>query len=144
MVEGGSVQVHAAYDGEVRSLPARITTTLYRIGQEAVANAIQHARPSTIVLSLDYGKDTVRLSIVDDGMGFVSGGEMHGFGVPGMRSRAAKISARFEMTSAPNQGTRIQVTAPLPPPISWTSWPRIFVAYLKEHRPHVNHSDLPH
>ncbi len=144
MVEGGSVQVHAAYNGEVRSLPARITTTLYRIGQEAVANAIQHARPSTIALSLDYGKNTVRLSIVDDGMGFVSGGELHGFGVPGMRSRAAKISARFEMTSAPNQGTCIQVTAPLPPPITWTSWPRLFVEYLKEHRPHVNHSDLPH
>jgi signal transduction histidine kinase len=144
MAEGGSVQVHAAYNGEVRSLPARITTTLYRIGQEAVANAIQHARPSTIALSLDYGKNTVRLSIVDDGMGFVSGGEMHGFGVPGMRSRAAKISARFEMTSAPNQGTCIQVTAPLPPPITWTSWPRIFVEYLKEHRPHVNHSELPH
>jgi glucose-6-phosphate-specific signal transduction histidine kinase len=86
----------------------------------------------------------VRLSITDDGTGFTPSGELHGFGVPGMRNRAAKISARFEMTSAPSQGTCIKVTAPLPPPITWTSWPRIFVEYLEEHRPHVKHTKLPH
>jgi glucose-6-phosphate-specific signal transduction histidine kinase len=84
------------------------------------------------------------LSIIDDGVGFMPGGELHGFGVPGMRKRAARISARFEMISAPGQGTCIQVTAPIPPPVTWSSWPKIFVKYLKEHRPHAKPAKMSH
>jgi signal transduction histidine kinase len=144
MAEGGAVQVRTASHGETRSVPPRISGTLYRIGQEAIANAIQHAHPSTITLSLEYTKDIVRLGIRDDGYGFTPGGEMHGFGVPGMRKRADRIAAQFEMTSTPGQGTSICVTAAIPPPVTWSSWPKILISYLKESRRHVTPFKVSH
>jgi signal transduction histidine kinase len=144
MAEGGAVQVRTTCNGDARNVPASISCTLYRIGQEAIANAIQHAHPSTIALSLDYEKDVVRLSVMDDGEGFTPGGEMHGFGIPGMRKRAARISARFEMMSESHRGTCIQVTAPIPPPLTWTTWPKIFIKSLKEHRPHAKPAKAAH
>lgn len=137
MAEGGTVEVLTVSYGEARIVPPRIFCTLYRIGQEAIANAIQHARPSKITLSLEYAKAIVRLGVVDDGSGFISGMEMHGFGVPGMRKRAARIAAQFEMLGTPGQGTSIYVTAPIPPPVTWTSWPKILLKNLKEYRRHV-------
>lgn len=134
MVEGGSVEVVTLPSGDVRNMPLRITDTLYRIGQEAIANAVRHAHPAGITIALEYEKNLVRLIIADDGIGFTPGGDLRGFGVRGMRKRAASISARLELFSAPGQGARIQVAAPLPPPITWVSWPRIFMKRLWEYR----------
>jgi glucose-6-phosphate-specific signal transduction histidine kinase len=117
---------------------------LYRIGQEAIANAVQHARPATITLTLVYEWSVVRLTITDDGVGFAPGGDLQGFGLSGMRKRAAGISARFRIVSAPGAGTSIQVIAPLPPPITWKSWPRVYFKYLKEYRPHGTAAELSH
>ncbi len=46
MVEGGSVQVIAENEGDNRPIPLRISDALYRIGQEAIANAVRHANPT--------------------------------------------------------------------------------------------------
>ncbi len=69
---------------------------------------------------------------------------MHGFGVPGMRKRADRIAAQFEMTSTPGQGTSIYVTAPIPPPVTWSSWPKILISYLKESCRHVTPFKVSH
>jgi signal transduction histidine kinase len=134
MVEGGSVEIVTACVGDVRNMPLRITDPLYRIGQEAIANAVRHAHPAKITITLEYGKSLVRLLVEDDGKGFTPGGDLRGFGVRGMRKRAAGISAKLEMSSAPGRGTRIQVAAPLPPPITLKSWPRVLWKYMRENR----------
>jgi signal transduction histidine kinase len=137
MVEGGLVEVVTTCTGDVRNMPLRITDTLYRIGQEAIANAVRHAHPARIAIALEYEKNLVRLTVSDDGVGFTPGGDLRGFGVRGMRKRAAGISAKIEIFSAPGQGTRIQVAAALPPQITLMSWPGVIVKRIREHRLNV-------
>lgn len=135
MIEGGSVEIVTSCSGEARSMPVSVVDTLYRVGQEAIANAVRHAHPAKIAISLEYEKNLVRLLVADDGVGFTPGGDLRGFGVRGMRSRASGISARLEIFTAPGQGTRIQITASLPPPITLMSWPEVFRKYVREYRP---------
>jgi signal transduction histidine kinase len=137
MVEGGSVEVTTTCSGDARNMPLRITDRLYRIRQEAIANAVRHAHPARITISLEYEKNLVRLLVADDGVGFTPGGDLRGFGVRGMRKRAASISARLEIFSTPGQGTHIQVAALLPPPITLISWPGVLWKYLREYRPNA-------
>ena len=118
MVEGGSVEVTAASTGSARPIPPKIAVSLLRIGQEAMANAVRHAEPSHLDISLAYNTGYVRLAIKDDGCGFVKSGNLLGFGLRGMRKRSAALSAELEIVSQPGKGTSVQVTAPLPPDLS--------------------------
>jgi signal transduction histidine kinase len=133
MVEGGSVQVVTEREGDQRPIPLRIADTLYRIGQEAVANAVRHANPTILTIRLKYRENLACLQIEDNGAGFVQGNGLLGFGIRGMRRRAQSISAAFQIESKPGEGTRIQITAPLPPRVTLTTWPKLFWKYVKEH-----------
>lgn len=137
MVEGGSVEIVAVASGSRRPLPARITDTLLRIGQEAIANAIRHADPSRLTIALLYKKDSVTLSIQDDGIGFVKSGDLLGFGLRGMRRRAAMISANLEIMSQPGSGTCITTTVHPPPPLTPAALLRSFWSYITEHLSHA-------
>lgn len=134
MVEGGSVQVLASGDGDIRNIPLRITDTLYRIGQEAIANAVRHAHPNVIKISLHYAKNVLTMLIIDDGIGFTQSGSLSGFGVRGMRKRADSISAKFEIVSESQKGTRVRVDAMLPPRMTFISWPQFLWKYLRTYQ----------
>jgi signal transduction histidine kinase len=118
LVEGGSVQVTAASIGPQRTIPPHIYNPLLRIGLEAIANAVRHANSHTIGISARYEQKWLRLAIEDDGCGFVVSGSLLGFGLRGMRKRAATIGAKLEILAQPGSGTRIEVTAPLPPELT--------------------------
>jgi signal transduction histidine kinase len=113
MVEGGSVAIFTTSTGDPQTLPLETVDALLHIGQEAVANAVRHAEPSQLTIGLAYETGWVRLSIKDDGRGFEETGDLLGFGLRGMRKRAAAISARLEITSNPETGTCVQVVCPL-------------------------------
>jgi signal transduction histidine kinase len=115
MVEGGSVDVETTRSGSPRPIPPLIMDTLLRIGQESIANAVRHADPSRLQISLHWEQDAVRLAVRDNGIGFVKSGGLLGFGLRGMRKRAADIGARLEIFSQPRAGTRVEVTAHVPP-----------------------------
>ena len=115
MLEGGSVKLTTRRTGTPRPIAPRLAVSLLRIGQEAIANAVRHADPSHLEISLHHGDDFIRLEVKDDGCGFVKSGGLLGFGLRGMRRRAAALSARLEITSAPGEGTSVEVTAPFPP-----------------------------
>jgi signal transduction histidine kinase len=127
--------VTASY-GDARGLPPRITDTLYRIGQEAIANAVRHAHPGTITISLHYTKDLVTMLVADNGVGFAATGGLSGFGIRGMRKRAAGISAKFEIVGAPGSGTQVRVDVLLPPRITLVSWPQFLWKYLRSYQAH--------
>lgn len=144
MVDGGSVHIDISSYGSACPFPVRTSDALYRIGQEAIANAIRHAQPQSLTISLSYRKNAVDLIVEDDGVGFASGAESLGFGLQGMRKRAESISATLEIESSPGNGTQVKVTAPLPPRFTLKSWPSHVWQYLKERRPHAQnweHSD---
>jgi signal transduction histidine kinase len=115
MVEGGSVEVETTRSGSPRPISPLITDTLLRIGQESIANAVRHADPSRLQITLHWEQDSVRLAVRDNGIGFVKSGGLLGFGLRGMRKRAADIGARLEIFSQPRAGTRVEVTAHIPP-----------------------------
>jgi signal transduction histidine kinase len=118
MVEGGSVEVTASSTGVQRLIPPKIASSLLRIGQEAIANAVRHADPSHLDISLAYDIGSVSLAIKDDGCGFVKSGDLLGFGLRGMRKRSAAIFAELEIVSQPGEGTSVEVTVPFPPDLS--------------------------
>jgi signal transduction histidine kinase len=123
MVAGGTIQVIAFTSGEGHSIPVRISDTLFRIGQEALANAVRHANPNTLLISLTYSEAALQLLVEDDGKGFVVAADSAGFGIRGMRKRADTISAELQIRSAPGQGTAVQAIAPMPAKLMRTLWP---------------------
>jgi signal transduction histidine kinase len=132
LVEGGAVRVVSERSGETRPIPLRIADTLFRVGQESIANSIRHAKPTVIKIRLNYGKHSASLQIEDNGTGFVPGDGLQGFGIRGMRRRAKSVSATFHLHSAPGEGTHIEVTAPLPPRLTLSTWPKLVWKYLTE------------
>ncbi len=137
MVEGGAVEVEALRTGSPRQLSPRIADTLLRIGQESIANAVRHADPSRLQISLHWEKDLVRLAVRDNGIGFVKSGGLLGFGLRGMRKRAASINAKLEIFSQPSEGTRVEVTAPIPPGLNLTALLKRKWMYVSERVAHV-------
>lgn len=136
MVKGGAVSVVVSRTGQARPVPLRIANALFRIGQEAIANAVRHAKPSCIGIAIYYSEQALRLEIEDDGAGFISGRETRGFGLRGMRKRAAAVSAHFEIISEPGRGTRVLIAAPLPPRPTLNTWPAYLWRRFWEVRPH--------
>ena len=96
------------------ALPAAVEGGLYRIAQQAVANAVRHARPTRVVISLTRDGDHVRLRVEDDGTGFEPGAvPSDRFGLIGMRERARLLGGTLAVESAPDVGTAIEVRVPV-------------------------------
>jgi signal transduction histidine kinase len=134
MVDGGSVEVVASSRGSERPIPVRTSDALYKIGQEAIANAIRHAQPTSLRILLDYEKDKLRLTIEDNGIGFNGGHNSLGFGLHGMRKRAENIAATLGIKSGHAEGTHVEVVAPLPPRFTLRIWPAYLWQYFQERR----------
>lgn len=113
MVKNGNVIVETYGEEGGRTLPIRIKDTLYRIGQEAIANSIRHADPRVIRVRLQRTPESICLSVEDDGHGFIADSHHSGFGLLGMRKRAESISATLTVKSTPGSGTRVEVLSPL-------------------------------
>jgi signal transduction histidine kinase/streptogramin lyase len=87
---------------------------LFRIAQEAVSNALQHAGARAVEVRLCYDAPTVTLTISDDGGGFdpeAPAPQGH-FGLTGMRERAARIGATLAVTGAPGTTVTVRVGRP--------------------------------
>jgi signal transduction histidine kinase len=109
MVKSGNVSVEIYGEDDPRVLPVHIKDTLFRIGQEAIANSIRHAEPDTIRIGLQRQRASLCLSVEDNGHGFVADSDHAGFGLLGMYKRAESISATLVIKSAPGSGTRVEV-----------------------------------
>jgi two-component system NarL family sensor kinase len=98
-------------------LPARIEVGLYRIAQEALANALRHAGAQHIEITLSVDEQWARLVVQDDGRGFdpdtvtQSVGAGH-FGLTGMAERVKLLGGRICIQSGPGAGTCIDVSIP--------------------------------
>jgi signal transduction histidine kinase len=103
--------------------PADAPIHLYRITQEALANAVRHARPSRVDVVLVQDADALILTISDDGIGIdpaQSKGE--GMGLHTMQHRAQAIGARLEIGARATGGTEVRcilpTLSPAPPAVS--------------------------
>ncbi|MFI8509806.1 sensor histidine kinase [Streptomyces sp. NPDC085460] len=104
--------------GTAHPLHDEVAATLLRIAQEALANAERHSGAGRAGVTLSYMGDEVVLDIRDDGRGFdpaapLARGSHGGFGLDGMRARAARLAGEVEVESAVGEGTAISVRVPL-------------------------------
>ncbi len=95
-------------------LEPRIEHALLRIAQEAFANATRHSNASLISLCLASEGDSVKLTITDNGKGFVANDDrdQEGLGLHLMRERVEELHGIFELKTAPGQGTSILLSVP--------------------------------
>ncbi|MEA2843113.1 MAG: two-component system, NarL family, sensor kinase [Actinomycetota bacterium] len=104
-------------DVEPVRLPSHVEVALYRIAQEALQNVVKHADATSVTVRLARDADGVRLSVTDDGRGFVplsveEADERHSYGLVGIQERAELIGATLTVRSLPTKGTTVEVLVP--------------------------------
>jgi signal transduction histidine kinase len=102
--------------GRLPPLPPLVAVHTYRIAAEALTNAVRHAHPASIVVTLrgEPGGGG-ELIVADDGIGFPEGPPYGGHGLRSMRGRAETIGAHLEIGPAPGgRGTRVALALPTP------------------------------
>ena len=126
-VARNKIQTIVELRGNPNPLNLRLVDALLHIGGEAIVNAVDHADPSVLRITLTYSLGNVDLSIEDNGHGFLYSPETAGFGILGMQKRARDVDGVLQITSSPDRGTTVRVTARL------QHQPR-FVRYLTQPR----------
>ena len=98
--------------GEDREVPTAVSTCLYRVTQEALANVFKHAKASQVKVSLEFATDEVHLQVRDNGRGFDSATGIRGNGLNNMRQRAEELGGSFSLETTPGQGTQVAIHPP--------------------------------
>lgn len=97
-----------------RELPLDMAINLYRIAQEATANALRHSGASHIDISVEICGEGLLLAIQDDGCGIGDkGSELRGLGIESMVSRAESLGGELNFLPSSPHGTRVQVMVPM-------------------------------
>src|SRR5437868_6806092 len=112
---GTSLHTRFELRGRLRHLSPIWQENLLHIGQEALTNALKHARPRNFETRLIFNSKAFRLELRDDGNGFRTKDQHDGLGLAGMRERAEQMGGTLKVASARGRGTTIVVTVPYPP-----------------------------
>jgi len=111
------VETVLSANGVDRPLSPRVEVGVFRVAQEALANAAQHARARKVSVSVEAAGGRIRLIVEDDGAGFdfdlASAPANEHFGLLGMRERARLLGGSLQIASAVGAGTRIELDLPL-------------------------------
>jgi signal transduction histidine kinase len=102
--------------GEARPLPPTADLAAYRIVQESLTNVIRHAGPATADVKVTYEDGRVLIEVVDDGQGASTAhGESvgGGYGIAGMRERAAAVGGEIETGPRLGRGFRVRASLPV-------------------------------
>jgi len=120
--------IHYSAQDVPGGIPADIGVVLYRIAQEAVGNAVKHSGGSLVNVTLSGAtrdsageagpklKAGLRLTVSDNGMGFLVEESRNGLGLGllNIRERVQLVHGRFSIHSRPGEGCRLEVDVPLP------------------------------
>ena len=110
-VGAAGLPVTVSVEGSPRPLPAALEHSAYRVVQEALTNALKHAGPAHADVRVRFEPEWLDLTIEDDGRGIGNGGPP-GFGLLGMRERAALFGGHLD--AGPRSGGGFAVHARLP------------------------------
>jgi two-component system sensor histidine kinase DegS len=104
--------------GSDRRLSPDAELALFRISQEALRNVERHSCASSASISLSYQPDKTKLTVADNGAGFVPPRVLDDLakesrlGIIGMQERARLLGGKLDIRSAPGAGTKVTVTIP--------------------------------
>jgi signal transduction histidine kinase len=108
------IRLNFSVSGAARELEPAIEDNLLRICEEAVTNAVKHARPTHVEVNLGFTDAEVQLRVRDDGRGFdpqsPESSKAGHFGLAGIRERVKSLSGNFSLNSRPGEGTELTVT----------------------------------
>jgi signal transduction histidine kinase len=98
-----------------------VEVAIFRIVQEALANAAKHAQATEVTIAMAEADGRLTVTVADNGAGFdpaapvtaSADGRSGGLGLRSMRERAAAAGLALDITSAPGQGTTVTIVAPL-------------------------------
>lgn len=109
------VEGHLEVEGQLDLSPS-LEEQLYHIIQEALNNASKHAAATAVSVRISALEDTLRVQIIDNGSGFDPGSPSGegGIGLASMRERAERLGGQLHIHSGAGEGTRVEVTLPLP------------------------------
>jgi signal transduction histidine kinase len=96
-------------------LASRVEVELYRIVQEALNNAVRHARAESVVVEVHATDGTVTITVRDDGVGFDPAARAireRRLGLTSMRERAESLGGTLTIETAPRSGTTVRVEVP--------------------------------
>ena len=115
---GTDVRYAVEGQSDLISLPMR--TTVFKIIQQAVVNAVKNGHARRIRILVSIGREMLRVKIADDGLGFdvdkvrSEAEEKGAWGLVNMEDRASMIGGEFTVTSEPGKGTTVSLAVPLP------------------------------
>jgi NarL family two-component system sensor histidine kinase LiaS len=110
---GIEAEVHVQHQ---RSLPLEIEQAVFRIVQEALANAARHSQASHVEIGLIYSKEAITSTISDDGRGFNLDETRTGFGLRSMGERSEALGGSLSIESSPGEGTSVSSSIPITEP----------------------------
>jgi PAS domain S-box-containing protein len=114
--ERWGIRVEFVHDHVPTDLPPDIALCLYRVLQESLQNVVRHSGAQKAQAELKMKARTIQLALTDSGKGFdvAHARQNGGLGLVSMEERVRLVRGSFAMHSKPGEGTRVQVTIPLP------------------------------
>jgi signal transduction histidine kinase len=120
LAETDPLSIHLQSDPDIeKALDQNAQGVIFYIIEEAIGNARKHAQAKTVWVRLKRQQNTLVAEVEDDGEGFdvdavqTSYDERGSLGMINMHERAELVSGKLSIASAPGEGTRITLTAPL-------------------------------
>ncbi|MGB6406569.1 MAG: sensor histidine kinase [Planococcus donghaensis] len=99
--------------GKEERLPNNYETTIFRLVQEGISNAIRHGKSSDITVEMKWLKNQVQIMVTDNGIGFDQGiVKNQSFGLTGMRERIELVEGNLIINSSPGNGTMLMFHIP--------------------------------
>jgi ligand-binding sensor domain-containing protein/signal transduction histidine kinase len=111
------IPIHFSTSGAPFALGAEGERSLLMMIREAITNALRHAAPTNVTVSLMFDRESIEARVEDNGCGFdparvrVANGAGH-YGLIGMRERVEKLGGEYSLDSAPGKGTRVRLRIP--------------------------------
>ena len=113
------IEIPISVEGKEPSprLDSNVENALFRIVQEVLTNVTKHAQASYVNISVDVDRENLRLTLVDDGVGFdteeiIQPEHGRGWGLLSITERAEAVGGQCRIVSSPNQGTQVVVELP--------------------------------
>ncbi|HKA67959.1 MAG TPA: sensor histidine kinase [Actinomycetes bacterium] len=98
--------------GPARALPTAVDVAFLRAAQESLSNVRQHAGATKVSICLDYRPDRVALTVTDDGRGLPPEAEQLGYGLQGLRARAAQVGGTLTLGAGEPGGAMVRMEIP--------------------------------
>jgi len=109
------IRINVSVPAELPRLTSELELCVFRITQECLQNIVKHSAASRADIRLEHNGNQLRLTVADSGKGFIRADAIQngGVGLMSMQERAISLGGNVLLTSAPGQGTQVDVTVPL-------------------------------